>query len=417
VFIITTLNSPHDDDGNNDSASSTPPPCATSPPCLLPRLSSDFSLLPEIERAHFAFPNYRTRLRWMMRRYRRSPSLGLLENKLFTHSIVKEVLGGTPIPILYGALATKALGDWPRYNRTAFKRAMAGRRRFVLKPATNGGGKDVLIMTPQRYDRERWDADKLADFAEAFFAAARRWSSWGQRYVHVGVIVQEYLGDDDALELKVYVCFGKMIREASALPLPLPLPRDNRGEPIVGANRAMRLLLDPAAGAAGAAGRAAVVRLAPKQFKNYEFRRGMSAAAGFEKVARPLLEHPGVLACIADVAARAGEAFAADWFRLDVFVGRGGGDNDDGDGGVMVVVNELSYPSHLAEPEASGQLAGMYQRREYEAVNASTVLAELAPRIGVDLGRFESESDVPSLGFASEEEYDQSKWMVKEPPR
>lgn len=41
------------------------------------------------------------------------------------------------------------MGAWPRYDRAQLEASLEGQRRFVLKSATNGGGADVLLMTPE----------------------------------------------------------------------------------------------------------------------------------------------------------------------------------------------------------------------------------------------------------------------------
>ena len=64
----------------------------------------------------------------MMGAYRRAKTLGVLENKLLCHTVVKN-LGMPAVPVLYGAFAHTPLGEWPAYDQKALYAALR-RHRF-----------------------------------------------------------------------------------------------------------------------------------------------------------------------------------------------------------------------------------------------------------------------------------------------
>ena len=82
-------------------------------------------------------------------------------------------------------------------------------------------------MDPAKWQRDRWTAAKLADYAERFVdpgnGHAKWWSEWGQVYEHRAVIIQENVlterqqgGFGSAVgvllvEAKVHVAFGRPV--------------------------------------------------------------------------------------------------------------------------------------------------------------------------------------------------------------
>ena len=152
------------------------------------KLNADFSLRPEIDdhiSSHDVDTN--TRVKWQMRRYRSNPTFGLLENKLLSHSLLSN-LNVPQLGIYYGAFARKSLGLWPEYNRTDFISALGNNpvvvsnNLFVLKPISDGGSDNVLVMNHERWVEEDWTIEGLADFAEAFLFY--NFSDWGMKYVY-----------------------------------------------------------------------------------------------------------------------------------------------------------------------------------------------------------------------------------------
>ena len=125
-------------------------------------LSTDFSLAPDITDLSEAGFDGTRRVGLMMTRWRRGATFGVLENKLLAHTLL-QALEIPQADVLYGSFATKALGAWPRYNRTALLRSLAQHgRSFVLKSATNGGNADVLVMTPSKWAAGGWTKAKVA---------------------------------------------------------------------------------------------------------------------------------------------------------------------------------------------------------------------------------------------------------------
>ena len=175
----------------------------------------------------------RERLRLQLARWRRAPLFGIIENKLLARTFLSSLRTRVAqAPIIYGAFATKSLGGWPKYDPSQLLLALGTQRHFVLKSATNGGGADVLIMTPERWQQEGWTAENVTQYAERFMChkdpcafpgvKARWFSEWGQKYEHRGVVVQESiipmsangsdLTEDTSLtfEMKANVAFGQV---------------------------------------------------------------------------------------------------------------------------------------------------------------------------------------------------------------
>tara|TARA_B100000795_G_C22773824_1_gene429093 strand:- start:20 stop:538 length:519 start_codon:yes stop_codon:yes gene_type:complete len=105
------------------------------------------------------------RVQLQLRRWRRDPIFGIIENKLLQATLLSSIENARQAPVVYGAFATKAMGAWPRWSRTSLERALEGKRHFVLKSATNGGGADVLIMTEERWRHEGWRVENVSRYA------------------------------------------------------------------------------------------------------------------------------------------------------------------------------------------------------------------------------------------------------------
>ena len=103
-----------------------------------------------------------------------------------------------PTAVVYGAFAYTRLGDWPVYSRNGLADALAaggfGRGRgFVAKPASDGTNFGILVMTPERWQRENWTFALVSRHVERFLYKER--SSWGQWYEQRGVVIQPMYTD------------------------------------------------------------------------------------------------------------------------------------------------------------------------------------------------------------------------------
>jgi len=153
--------------------------------------------------------NYPTRLLLQLRRYRTGGTFGVIENKLLRHSFLRALLGKRhpiqPIPVLYGAFAASPLpatsflrgsgarggmGGWRAYRRADLVRALGKKNttRFVLKPLNGGMDAGMLIMTEDRWEKEKWTSDNVVSFAER--QLSQLCSEWGQHFEHLGIVVQ-----------------------------------------------------------------------------------------------------------------------------------------------------------------------------------------------------------------------------------
>ena len=144
-----------------------------------PSLREQLSFEEEGEEA--GAPSHALRLRLMMGAYRRAKTLGVLENKLLCHTVVKN-LGMPAVPVLYGAFAHTALGEWPAYDQKALyaalrRHGLGARRPFVVKPASDGTNYGLLVMEPKRWRRENWTEALVARHVERFLYKEK--SSWG----------------------------------------------------------------------------------------------------------------------------------------------------------------------------------------------------------------------------------------------
>ena len=156
------------------------------------------------------------RLREMLRLYRESRTLGgMLENKLFGTNLLRS-LGIPTQRVIYGAFATHTLGGWPQYSREALVNAVQGvvaaaaakgrgGPSFVMKSATDGMGNNVLLMTADRWQGERWTVDRVVSLAETMLGLpvdGPTWfTKWGVQNEHRGLILQE-----PAFDLNLVVC-------------------------------------------------------------------------------------------------------------------------------------------------------------------------------------------------------------------
>ena len=366
-------------------------------------LSTDFSLLPEIRKIYRYELSARERIQLQLRRWRRHPIFGIVENKLLCGSMLASLIAerGIPkvrqAPIIYGAFATKRLGRWPRYERDALEGALRGRRDFVLKSATNGGGADVLIMTAARWEREGWRLSNVSDYAERFLR--NRWfSEWGQQYEHRAVVVQENVAAAAAsvrtsgrtaapgltFEIKANVAFGRLGTARLFV-----LPKADSVHLELSFCEAGRLTCSGTRCVGGARVCADYCRRAVSMLS--------SVAPSLESLVHHLTS-----------------TLAADWLRIDTFV-----TERDGEGGLVdLVINEISYPSHL-ERNASvccsfERLLSVYRRRAFRLVNGSDVQTramELAGLSEAHAAAFLTEPDYFTLQHARDSVYDSQLWQ------
>lgn len=360
------------------------------------KINSDFSLLPDIEEIDFLKDfNFDTRILWMMRRYRNNPTFGLLENKLLSHSLLKE-LGIPQARVFYGAFATKPLGDWPMFDRQDFLRTMNQTKEvvedhsFVLKPVSNCYMTHVLVMTHEKWEQEGWTLDGLAYFAGQFLDRSEAWySDFGQKYEHRGVIVQENVlalqKDHQIHEVKIHVALGR-----------------------VGGTRVQSVPLnfDPAVD---------LTFCDNEKEGEGPHCRGSQAETKDEqlqlcnKFVPMIAAHSGN---ITTAAAKIANAYGADFFRLDLFL------SSDG----ICLVNEVTYPSFHSMGEAdfegddcsSGRLVSAYKRNAIEIVNATSILHPLLQQIRVEPEEF-MRSDFEDMEHADEAVYEAVNWTAWRP--
>ena len=342
-----------------------------------------FSLLPEVREAGYRLTP-RARIELMMRRWRREPLFGVIENKLLSHTLLAS-LHVPRVTIVYGAFATKSLGRWPKYDREYLEDAIAGlgpssSRAFVLKSATNGGGADVLLMTPERWRSEGWSMRNVTAYAEKFLRT-RWYSEWGQRYEHRGVVVQSTFGEAGSgttIELKVHVAFGQLGSGRVYL-----MPKDD----------SMHLEISFCE-----MGRVACSGLRCVGGKDACVAQCEKSLSMLTKVALPLNR----------LVRAASSLLGADWLRIDVFVSQGA------NGSMSWVVNEITYPSHIERNASSccsfARLLRVYRDERWLGMNATAVLAEVMRRakVGSD---FLTTPDYLTLEHAEERVYDSQIWQ------
>ena len=368
----------------SDASAAAATTTATSAPH---RLNQDFSMLPELKDAGFALDGSQ-RVQWQLRRWRRGPTFGVLENKLLGHTLL-DALALPQQEVLYGAFATKALGRWPKYSRAELVKVVSGdpSHAFVLKSATNGGNADVLVMTPAKWDASSWTADKVADYAEQFLHG--KWfSEWGQKYEHRGVIMQanaltpDQDGSSSAakgkllFEVKVHAVFGQLgMGRLQALPF--------NGDQFIDVQ------FTPSSGVSCIGSR------------GYEEAERAALCTRIE----PLLNREA--AHLGSVASKVQKAYGADWFRFDAFLKESG----------ELSINEISYPSHIGDFEgaeghdASRQLlAATYKGEQYSLASNAGFLADLLAATGIDAYEFLVNLDYHTMRHAQAGVYDSSLW-------
>lgn len=373
-----------------------------------PWVSSDFSLLPEIASLTHRI-NTTWRISLQLRRYRHFPTFGIIENKLLSHTLLK-ALRMTPIGVSYGGFWSQPLGMWPSYRRHDLLAALRNEpsRNFVLKAATNGGGVGVLVMSGERWLRERWTEDRVADFAEQLLANPSI-SAWGQIYEHRGIILQRRLHGSDTLgfELRFHVAWGH-IHSGFISPLPGYPGADPQLLDFIRSvgKRGIPLAFSQHNGVAVGAPRCDPELFAGVTQQKRELLSN-ACARYTERTTNGTMHHVRRMARVLR------DTLGADWFRLDVLP-RAGGE--------LPIVNEISYPSHdLAEPQESEPYAGslallthIYHERGSNglrvipALNLVTCLLQLAGIQGDDGRAAFRNSDGRRLPRLAEAEYQAS---------
>ena len=354
-------------------------------PAHLHRVSTDFNLLPEIRELGDAFNGTR-RLELQMRRWRNGATFGMLENKLLGHSFL-DALDVPQVATLYGGFASRAMGRWPRYEAASLVKAIHGSHRFVLKAASGGGAEGVLVMTPERWQRENWTELKVVEFAEQIIR--RPCSLWGQRFEHAGVVVQESVWPDGdtifQVEVKAHVVFGKLGKARLFI-----FPAAN--ESVVGHKT------DP--NRWGGRARVSYCEQTPKckiVSQGPVARRADKSMCG--KLVMMLSQSS---AQVSRMAKKVAAAVAADWFRFDFFL------TEQRGGGIRLLVNEVTYPSHIIDRQhtcSNARLLSTYQQATIESVDSTTLLYPLLERIGVSHDDFFARPDFLQMHHASDEWY------------
>ena len=87
---------------------------------------------------------------------------------------------------------------------------------------------------------------------------------------------------------------------------------------------------------------------------------------------------------LSDIAAKVSATLVADWIRLDVFIGHPT---------LGLVVNEVTYPSHIPDTCALGQWLRKYQQLRLLPLAGASVQQLVAKAIGLDNATFFSLDD------------------------
>jgi hypothetical protein len=346
------------------------------------QVNSDFSMYPEIDAVTMEDVNSGKwkRICLQMDRFRRGATVGLIENKLLAYSLFGS-LGIDHLPVLYGAFATKSMGGRPRYSPQDFIQALRDipqvvqEHSFVLKTATGGCGKDVLVMDPERWEQENWSLEKLGEFANSFLnpQSPKTWvSQFNQQYEHRGIVLQQSIKPainqtanskyNHAFELKVHVAFGQL-GPARVRPIPIDLD-ENIDLSFCGSK------------------------------KSSEPPVCISTTQSAQDVCRELL--PIITSLrpkLARIVETAFAAFGLDVARADFFL------NENGD----LYLNEIAYPSYIDFAPGTDctetQAVEAYHTTDYvEIVDYTRVLHPLLNQIGVDPVQFETMADYESMG-------------------
>lgn len=365
------------------------------------RLNQDFALFPEVTQVHSGKElegwnnalEYTELMHIQMRRYRTSPTVGLLENKLLGNQVLEQYLNLPVQDVIYGGFALRPLGRWPRYERKEFVDVMSSYKshNFVVKPLTNAGSAGVLVMNSEKWVKGNWTIDKIADHVESFFVG-KDYSTMGQQYERRGVVVQTSFLDDNAdispgnfhskettgvnLELKVLVVFGEL---TSARVETLPWSGDNH--------------IDTSFCDTSQTEKGELPLLKAEGIDAPEVH--------FRKIKAILKEHQQK---ITEFAKRSAEAYGGDMIRLDLFITESG----------RLVINELTYPSFvgLIDICSPNRLFRGYQGNgeHLKLTKSSEFIKPMLNSIGVDLQEFLEFPDYVDLWHRSEEDYDNSKW-------
>jgi hypothetical protein len=349
------------------------------------RLNDDFSLFYEMNalRNPTELTAHRNmRIVWQMRLFRKSPIVGLMENKLLCHSLLVS-LGIPKAEIYYGAFASKAMGEWPRYDRDDFIAKLKKVPQvfkdhlFVIKPATGDNAAGTIIMNNKKWIDEGWSLDLLADHVEDLFDVTE--SAWGQKYEHLGVLIQQsvlsqesntefYKGSFDRntsliFEIKPHVVFDGLLCDGSLNLVPFN----------------------------------------PDYCMHIDFCHGeprlrhiseKSSSSLWDEAIRPTLQAER----LAKTAKRIAHAFGVDLFRLDVFMDLNG----------MFLVNEVTYPSyeHPEEDCTYARLYNHYKHKTFQVLEPRSVLEPLLRRIGIDYDEFIETTDYQFMIDWTEDEWD-----------
>jgi hypothetical protein len=374
------------------------------------------------------------RVKWQMRRYRLHPTFGLLENKLLSHDLLDRHFGYPQAKVLYGAFARKSLGQYPQYRRDDFTLFMSQLIRrphgkvFVLKPVSSGASCGVLVMDERKWQRDHWTVEKLADHAERFLL--RDWSDYGQRYEHVGMVVQERLmipvdehddhragGNDknDAVGRTAGLVSNKPAannRVSAARPSQLPagvhdvVPQQIIeikvhvvfGELAGGRLEAIPSLLNPV----DIAYCGQEIHHVPRYYYPW---RAVRARQDFARAAAMLKTHTATIRAMGKAIA---ELYGADWFRLDVFVGPNG----------WLYINEVTYPSHIIHNDVCTipwYLSRYQDHNRIEVVESSTFWQPMLDSINVTVADFRDQADYYQMRHATDAEYEAQFWTVLPP--
>ena len=194
------------------SAAYRPPqraPPKQRPPLLV---NPEFDLSAELAARRYRVSSV-DRISLMLRRYREGRTPAIMENKLLAHTLLRSM--GAPVaPILYGAFGGRALGGWPRYERAGLVAAIQRLRRkdFVLKSATDGMSKNLLLMSDARWRAEAWSAAKAAVLVESWILPqpdshnqSGWYTRWGMVHEHRGMLLQAAAFDPQLLLCERYM--------------------------------------------------------------------------------------------------------------------------------------------------------------------------------------------------------------------
>lgn len=329
------------------------------------------------------------RLTLHMELYKREAVFGVLENKLLN----KLVLRSLRVPHAawrYAALVPPRDGDvsvaaavhrdapWYARERLLAAISAATDRRFVLKPLTEGGAASVVVMDAERWGRmlTRRNAtsveERLVDQLERK-ALLRERSSWNQEFEHRGVLLEERYdaeAEGSTYELKLFVVFGQ------ALGVRLyPRRRAVDGARDDGQQSYVELVREPLAAGRPLSGR---FRCLPT---------AVESQASVCAAAIVWINAQSTVARLDEWAMSIARMYSADWFRLDVFAG---------DARRGLLVNEVTYPSHVPPPAGVWQqyLARYADRASWTTEAAHAVLDRVSAASGIPVSFMRTRSTI-----------------------